>query len=38
MIPATVPIILESPVVADKIQWELKSAGRALPVLQLASV
>lgn len=38
MIPASVPVILESPVVPDKIQLELKSAGRALPVFQLASV
>jgi len=38
MIPATVPIILESPVAPDKIQLELRSAERALPVFQLASV
>lgn len=37
MIPTEVPIILESPVGPDRIQSELKSASRALPVCQLAS-
>ena len=38
MIPTAIPIILESPVASDKIPSELKSAARALPALQLASV
>lgn len=36
MIPPTVPIILESPVAAGRIELELKSARRALPVVQMA--